>query len=99
MFDPTYPNINIDLFPKYDWTEFYGDVTEAIPTNMPTPLGKDIDIRMIVDSDHAGEKWTRRSWTGFLIYVNMALINWVSKKQHTIETSVFGAEFVAMKHA
>ena len=28
----------------------------------------------------------------------MALINWVSKKQPTIETSVFGAEFVAMKH-
>ena len=28
----------------------------------------------------------------------MALIDWVSKKQPTIETSVFGAEFVAMKH-
>ncbi len=99
MFDPTYPNINIDLFLKYDWTEFYGDVTEAILTDMPTPLGKDIDIRMIVDSDHVGEKWTRRSWTGFVIYVNMTLINWVSKKQPTIETSVFGAEFVTMKHA
>ena len=29
---------------------------------------------------------------------NMALIDWVSKKQATIETSVFGAEFVIMKH-
>ncbi len=28
----------------------------------------------------------------------MALVDWVSKKQATIETSVFGAEFVAMKH-
>ena len=27
----------------------------------------------------------------------MAPINWLSKKQGTIETSVFGAEFVAMK--
>ena len=89
----------MDSFPKYDWTEFYGDVTEAILTDMWTPLGKDIEIRMFVDSDHAGEKRTRQSWTGFLIYVNMALINWVSKKQPTIETSVFGAEFVAMKHA
>jgi hypothetical protein len=34
----------------------------------------------------------------FLIFYNMALIDWVSKKQATIETSVFGAEFVAMKH-
>ena len=28
----------------------------------------------------------------------MALIDWVSKKQPTIKTSVFGAKFVAMKH-
>jgi len=29
----------------------------------------------------------------------MALIIWLSKRQPTIETSVFGAEFVAMKHS
>ena len=51
-----------------------------------------------MDSDHAGEKKTRRSRTGFLIYVNNALVNWMSKQQPTIESSVFGAEFVAMKH-
>ena len=28
----------------------------------------------------------------------MALIDWLSKRQATIEGSVFGAEFVAMKH-
>ena len=32
-----------------------------------------------------------------MIYMNMAMINWYSKKQSTIETAVFGAEFVAMK--
>ena len=53
---------------------------------------------MMVDSDHAGDKRIRRSRTGFLIFCNMALIDWISKKQPTIETSVFGAEFVAMKH-
>jgi hypothetical protein len=71
---------------------------EAIPTDMPKPLGKEVDIRMMVDSDHAGDKQTQRSRTGFLIYCNMALIMWLSKRQPTIETSVFGAEFVAMKH-
>ena len=29
--------------------------------------------------------------------MTMPLINWYSKKQSTIETSVFGAEFVAMR--
>jgi hypothetical protein len=52
---------------------------------------------MYVDSDHAGEKKTRRSRTGFFVFINGALIQWLSEKQATIETSVFGAEFVAMK--
>ena len=51
----------------------------------------------MVDSDHAGDKVTRRSRTDFMIFVNMALIQWMLKKQATIESSVFGAEFVAMK--
>jgi hypothetical protein len=53
---------------------------------------------MWVNSDHAGKKWTRRLRTDFFIYINMACIDWVSKRQSTIETLVFGAEFVAMKH-
>jgi len=96
IFDPTYPNIDMSSFPTYDWTEFY--VQEAIPHVMPKPLGKDLDVRMFCDSDHAGEKRTRHSCTGFVIFCNVALIDWISKKQATIETSVFGAEFVAMKH-
>ena len=32
------------------------------------------------------------------MYLNSALVTWQSKKQPTIETSVFGAEFVAMKN-
>ncbi len=35
-------------------------------------------------------------WFSYL--PNLALIDWVSKKQATIETSVFGAEFVVMEH-
>jgi hypothetical protein len=98
VFDPTYPTIDLSLFPKYDWFKFYGDVKEALPPDMPEPLGKDIDVCMMCDSDHTGEQRTRRSCTGFLIFCNMALIDWVSKCQPTIETLVFGAEFVAMKH-
>ena len=97
VFDPTIPDINLSQFPKYDWTEFYGDVSEALPPDMPEPLGKEIDLRMMVDSDHAGDKATRRSRSGILIFMNNALIDWLSKRQPTIETSVFGAEFVAMK--
>ncbi len=100
IFDPTYPKIDMGQFPQYNWTEFYGNIKEAISVDMPEPLGRDLDVRMMCDSDHAGDKRTRCSCTGFLIFSNMVLIEWVSKKQATIETSVsvFGAEFVAMKH-
>jgi hypothetical protein len=72
-------------------------VHKAIPPNAPPPRGKDIDLQMFVDSDHASDHLTQQSQTGFLIYLNMAPIVWHSKKQATIQTSLFGAEFVAMK--
>ncbi len=98
IFDLTYPGIDQTAFSSFEWTEFYGNVEEAIPPDMHHPLGKDIDLHMMVDSDHAGEKRTQRSRTGFIIFCNLAPIIWLSKQQATIEFSVFGAEFVAMKH-
>ncbi len=52
---------------------------------------------MMVDSNHAGDKTTQRLHTGFLIFLNMSLIDWLSQKQPTIELSVFGTESAAMK--
>jgi hypothetical protein len=65
--------------------------------NALPPLGKEVDLCMMVDRNHAGDKLTRRSQTGFLIFLNMLLINWLSQKQPMVESSVFGAEFVAVK--
>ena len=56
-------------------------------------------MRVYVDSDHTGDQVIRRSRTGFLVFLNNALIYWTSKKQTTIETSSFGSEFMAMKQA
>ena len=58
----------------------YPDAIDYIPPNMPTPLGKLIQINAFVDSDLAGEQTTRRSQTGILIYCNMAPIIWFSKR-------------------
>ena len=54
-------------------------------------------MKAYVDGDHAGDTVTRRSRTGFLVFLNSALVHWMSKKQASIETSSFGAEFTAMK--
>jgi hypothetical protein len=52
-----------------------------------------------IDSDHAGDLVTRRSRTGFIVFLNNAPIYWSSKKQGSCKTSTFGSEFVAMKQA
>ena len=52
---------------------------------------------MYVNCDHAGEKRTHHLRMGFFIFMNTALVQWFSKQQAEKETSVFGAEFVAMK--
>jgi hypothetical protein len=78
---------------------FYGDVKEVIPPNAPDPLGKEVVIRCFVDAYHAGDKLSRRSRTGFIIFVNGAPIVWYSKQHATIKTNTFGSEFVAAKVA
>ena len=99
FFNPTYPAINYDTFNDGgEWKAFYGDISEAIPPDAPEARGHEVNLRMMFDSDYAGSKETRRSRTGFMIFVNMALIICHRKKQFTVEGSVFGAEFVVMKH-
>ena len=98
VFDPTYPEINMTVFKEFNWKEFYGNVKEALPPNAPLPRGKEIDLRMYVDSNHVGDHSNRRSRTGFFVFINIAPIIWYSNKQQTAKTSVFGAEFIAMKN-
>jgi hypothetical protein len=54
---------------------------------------------VFVDADHTGDLLTRRSRTGFIVFLNGAPIYWSSKKQSSCETSTFGSQFVAMKQA
>ena len=87
-------------FERRDWTtsEFgHVDGREEMPPNQPTPRGAGFVITAKVDADHASNVVTRRSRTGFLVYINSALIYWLSKKQTSVESSSFGSEFCAMK--
>jgi hypothetical protein len=78
-----------------DWTDFYGDVSEAIPPKMPNSRGNPVNTTCFVDANHAGNLVTCRSQTGILLFVMKSPIVWYSKRQ----TSTFGSEFVAMRQA
>ena len=75
----------------------YGTRIRDVADNIPKPKGLEMVIRANVDASHAGDRVTRRSRTGFFVWVNGALIYWLSKKQAGVETSTFGSEFLAMK--
>ena len=99
VFDPSYPEIDRDMFERRQWSSIYGeDLKEDIPLNAPEPLGLEFLMRAYIDADHAGDKLTRRSRSGLLVFLNSAPMYWMSKKQTTVETSSFGSEFMAMKH-
>lgn len=98
-FDPQHPNIDETRFVKYDWHDFYRGAQEAIPGDAPKPRGNYVSTHCFVDADHAGNRVTRRSQTGILLFLNRAPIIWYSKRQNTVETSTFGSEFVAMRIA
>ena len=82
---------------KSEWFELYGDVKEHIPKNLPRALGKGAEVTAWVDADYSGDKLTRHSHTGLLIFVNSAPIFWYSKLQATIESSTFGSEVVSLR--
>ena len=103
VFDPSLPDIDYSCFPLEDWSDTIyadendGQLGEAVPDDMPSSRGAGFVMLAFVYSDHARDLLIRRSRTGFLIYLNLALIHLYFKKQTSIETSSFGSEFVAMK--
>jgi hypothetical protein len=99
---PQVPQYRNELaFDRQDWTSSeFSHLTgeEEKPANMPQPRGMGFVLQAKVDAAHAADTVTRRSRTGFLVFLNSALIYWLSKKQASVESSSFGSEFCAMTH-
>ena len=100
VYGPSDPVVDENDFERRDWASSeFGHVEgkKEFPANMPEPRGHGFIMRAKVDADHASDTVSRQSRTGFLIYLNCALVYWWSKKQASVESSSFGSEFVAMK--
>jgi hypothetical protein len=72
MLDPRY--VDHAEVEKPSWSDFYSEAREMLPPDMPEPLGRPIQMTTFVDSDHAGDKVTRRSRTGVLIFFSTVLL-------------------------
>ena len=79
-----------------DWTKFiYGDCSEEIPDDAPKPLGKQVVLIHYFDANLMHNVLTGKAVTGCLHIANKTPIIWYLKKQATVETATFGAEFIA----
>ena len=63
----------------------------------PKSRGVPVPTTSYVDAFHASNKTTRRSHTGFTIFLNLAPIIWYRKNKNTVEASTFSSEFIATK--
>ena len=79
VFNPSMSELVADDFPLEDWSySIYASDKKApeeeLPAEMPEPHGEACTIHVFVDADHAGEHLTRRSRTGFIVFLNNAQI-------------------------
>jgi hypothetical protein len=84
----------------YDWDHTcYEGAQELIPTDMPRPLGKEVQTTTFVDANLHHDLISGRSVTGILHLLNKTPIDWYSKLQSTVKTATFGSEYVAARTA
>ena len=86
--NPDYMNVE-DHYPdsfnyKAEWFEFYGDFKEDILKNVTRELGKGVEVIDWVNADHTGEKLSRCSHNGILIFVDSAPTIWYSKSRQKL---------------
>ena len=81
--------------PREDWVDEYPDAEDEWPAKAPEAMGKECVVSAFVDASHGFDIATRRSITGYIVYLNSTPVLWCSKKQGCVECSTYSAELVA----
>ena len=68
-----------------------------MPHKMPRPRGRLVVTSAFVDTYHEANKVVRISHSGYVLFINRATVKWMSKRQQTVEKSVFSSKFIALK--
>ena len=87
VLDTSYDDINLyESKSDKSWTAFNRDAKDAKPHNSPKPLCKKIELRIFVDLEHAGDKTNRCSCTRYMIFMNMSMVDYHTKKNSLSRT-------------
>ena len=96
--DPRAPILNY----KYeklepDFGNQYADFVEELDDKLPMQKMEELPITIFVDSNHGHDLVTGKSISGLIAFVGRTPIMWYSKRQGSVQSSTFGAEFIALK--
>ena len=82
-----------------DFLGDYPDAREELDPGFPEAFGTPLETTICVDADHAHDLKTRRSITGLLAFVGSTPVVWYSRRQGSIASSTYAAEFSALRSA
>ena len=85
--------------PPENFTNQHAHFEEDWDERFPSFKIPELDITVFCDADHGHDLVTGRSITGILAFVGSTPVCWKSTRQTAVQTSTFGAEFMAMKKA
>ena len=91
--DPNYSKM------RPDFLKDYPDAKEELDPGFPKSFGPILETTILVDSDHAHDQKTRRSLTGLIAFVGSTPVIWMSKRQGSVASSTYAAEFSALRTA
>ena len=77
----------------------YVSETENIGLKIKPNIVEPWKIEVFADSDFCGDRNTRKSVTGYVVFVNDVAVSWKSKSQRNISLSSTEAEYVAVSEA
>ena len=86
---------------NYEWSHsVYYNATEEKPKDAPTPKGNAVThTALYFDANLYHNVITGKALTGIVHFLNQTMIDCYSRKQATVESATFGAEFIAGRTA
>ena len=82
-----------------DFGNQYSDFIEDQDTRLPPPIMKELATNICIDSNHGHDQVTGRSITGMISFVGRTPVTHTAKRQSAVQTTTFGAKFIALKKA
>ena len=73
----------------------YGNPTEEIPDDMPTPKGHCVRTSMYCDANLLHDHTMGRSASAILHFLNKTPIDAFSRWQNQVDSATYGSEFMA----